>query len=158
MAKNADNVLCVDSSSAALSRVKENAELNGLSFKIGMQEANGFDFLKKEDQCGAHYDCINLDPPPFVRSARDRKAGFRGYKEINLRAMKLLRPKGILITSSCSYHFSEEDFDAMLADAARDAKVTAQVLYRRGAAPDHPTIVGFPESNYLKCRILHISV
>jgi len=158
MAKNANSILCIDSSEAALAKVCENAKLNGLESKIKTKEANGFDFLKEEDARGAHYDCINLDPPPFVRSARDRASGFRGYKEINLRAMKLLRPKGILITSSCSHHFSDEDFDAMIADAAKDAKVTAQVLYRHGAAPDHPILVGFPESHYLKYRIINITV
>lgn len=156
MAKKAECVLCVDSSADALSMVHENAKLNGFENKIKVCEANGFDFLKEQDSGGTHYDLINLDPPPFVKSARDREAGYRGYKEINLRAMKLLRPQGILITSSCSHHFTDEDFDAMLADAASDAGITAQVLYRTGAAPDHPILIGFPESHYLKCRILNI--
>lgn len=157
MTKNAESVLCVDSSGPALENAKENAKQNNLLDKIRFCEANCFDFLKKEDSKGTHYDCINLDPPPFVKSARDCESGYRGYKEINLRAMKLLRPEGILITSSCSHHFSDEDFDAVLADAANDASVTAQVLYRTGAAPDHPVLAGFPESHYLKCRILKIA-
>jgi len=158
MARNAVNIRCVDSSGPALVNLGENGTLNNCEDKIETVEANCFDFLKEEDRRGARYDCINLDPPPFVKSARDKASGYRGYKEINLRAMKLLRPKGILITSSCSHHFSEDDFDAMIADAAQDAKVKAQIIHRRNAAPDHPILVGFPESNYLKCRILHISI
>jgi len=158
MAGNAESVLCVDSSKAALENAKENAKLNGLENKISVLEANCFDFLKEEDKRGASYDCINLDPPPFVKSQKDRESGYRGYKEINLRAMKLLRAGGMLITSSCSYHFLEEEFDRMICDAANDAHVTAQILYRTNAAPDHPALAGFPESNYLKCRILKISV
>ena len=157
MAKNAESVLCVDSSGPALENASANAKLNGLENKINVHEANCFDFLKEEDGRRARYDCINLDPPPFVRSARDRESGYRGYKEINLRAMKLLRAGGILITSSCSHHFYDGDFDTMLSDSAKDASVTAQVLYRTGAAPDHPALAGFPESNYLKCRILKIT-
>ncbi len=157
MAKNAGSILCVDSSASALTAVRENAKLNGIENKVKVCEANGFDFLKEQDSGGTHYDLINLDPPPFVKSARDRESGYRGYKEINLRAMKLLRPEGILITASCSHHFLEGDFDSMLADAANDAGVTAQVLYRTGAAPDHPILAGFPESHYLKCRFIKIS-
>jgi len=158
MAKNAGSVLCIDSSADAIAMVHENAKLNGFENKIKVCEANGFDFLKEQDSGGTHYDLINLDPPPFVKSARDRESGYRGYKEINLRAMKLLRPEGTLVTSSCSHHFLEEDFDSMLADAANDAGVTAQVLYRTGAAPDHPVLAAFPESHYLKCRVIRISV
>jgi 23S rRNA (cytosine1962-C5)-methyltransferase len=157
MATNADSVLCIDSSAAALSMVLENARSNGIENKIKTCEANGFDFLKEQDSRGTHYDMINLDPPPFVKSARDRESGYRGYKEINLRAMKMLKPEGMLITSSCSHHFSDEEFDTMIADAASDARVTAQILYRTGAAPDHPVLAGFPESHYLKCRFVKIT-
>lgn len=157
MAKNADSVLCVDSSANALSMVQENAKINGYENKITTIEANGFDLLKGEEKKGTRYDCINLDPPPFVKSAKDRESGRRGYKEINLRAMRMLKRGGLLITASCSHHFSDDDLDAVLGDAASDAGVTAQVLYRTGAAPDHPILAAFPESHYLKCRFLKIS-
>lgn len=157
MAKRADSVLCVDSSAPALENAAANAKLNGLEKKMSVHEANCFDFLKEEDGRGARYDCINLDPPPFVKNARDRESGYRGYKEINLRAMKMLRAGGILITSSCSHHFSDADFDMMLADAATDAGVSARILFSRGAGPDHPVLATFPESHYLKCRFLIIA-
>ncbi len=158
MSYNAKSVLCVDSSAQAVSNAQKNIEINGLKGKVKVLEANVFDFLKAEDQKGAVYDCINLDPPPFVKSIRNRESGFRGYKEINLRAMKILRRRGgLLFTSSCSYNFSEDDFDVMLANAALDAKVNAKILYRRNAAADHPNLTTFPESNYLKFRVLYIS-
>jgi 23S rRNA (cytosine1962-C5)-methyltransferase len=157
MSQNAGKVLCVESSAQALLNAQRNIEENGVKEKVRTLEANCFDFLKQEDLKKARYDCINLDPPPFVKSSRDRVSGFRGYKEINLRAMKMLRPKGLLFTSSCSYNFSDDDFDFMLASAASDAGVRAQVMYKRNAAADHPNLISFPESNYLKFRVLYIT-
>ncbi|MDO8526414.1 MAG: class I SAM-dependent rRNA methyltransferase [Deltaproteobacteria bacterium] len=157
MAKKAESVLCVESSQKACDRILENAKRNGLENKIAVEETDAFDFLKKTDQSGQHFDTVNLDPPAFVKTASEIEQGFRGYKEINLRAMKLLKPKGILITSSCSYHFSGEDFEEMLSAAAEDAKTNLEVLSQTGAAIDHPTLSAFPEGNYLKCYFLKVT-
>lgn len=151
MAKKADSVLCVESSKKAAARILENAKRNGLESKISVEVPDAFDFLKNADQKRQHFDTVNLDPPAFVKNTCERLQGFRGYKEINLRAMKLLKPKGLLISSSCSYHFSGEEFEEMLGLAAQDANVDLEVIAQTGAAPDHPTLSTFPEGNYLKC-------
>lgn len=156
MAKNADSVLCVESSKQACAKILENATLNGLESKIQIETADAFDFLKNADRGGRHFDTVNLDPPAFIKAACERLQGFRGYKEINLRAMKLLKPKGTLITSSCSYHFSKPEFERMLEEAAYDAKVDLNLIAAAGGAPDHPTLPKFPEGEYLKCYLLEI--
>ena len=152
----ATEVIGLDSSEKAIALATENAALNGLS--VQFKKADVFDELRVLEKQRERFGCIVLDPPAFVKSRAKVREGLKGYKEINLRAMKLLRPEGILITSSCSHHFSDVAFDAVLADAANDASVTAQVLYRTGAAPDHAVLAGFPESHYLKCRIIKITV
>jgi 23S rRNA (cytosine1962-C5)-methyltransferase len=149
----AETVTAVDSSGAALERARAHAEANGIG-NVTFVEANAFDFLKQEDREGRAYDVIVLDPPAFAKNKRELEAALRGYKEINLRAMKLLSPGGTLITCSCSYHLTEEGMDGMLAQAAVDVNRVFRVRERRLQPPDHPVRVGFPESLYLKCQVL----
>jgi len=99
---------------------------------------------------------VVLDPPAFVKGKEALEGALRGYKDINLLAMKLLVPSGILVTCSCSYHFSEELFLEVLQEASQDAGRRLQILERRGQAQDHPVLVGYPESRYLKCFILRV--
>lgn len=156
MARKAEQVFCLESSKPAAERLLENAKRNGLEKKIAVEVGDAFDFLKNADRAGKHVDTVNLDPPGFIKSSQDRTEGFGAYKEINLRAMKLLRPKGLLITSSCSYHFSFPDFKKMLDAAAQDAGVIFAETQIGHIAPDHPTHPHFPEGNYLKCAFLNI--
>src|SRR5262249_45995423 len=114
------------------------------------------DFLRQRFSEGARYDTIILDPPAFAKNRESVEGALRGYKEINNRAMRLLRPGGILITCSCSHHVSEAMFAEMLAEAANDAGVWLRVLERRIQAADHPVLLSVPETLYLKCFILEI--
>jgi 23S rRNA (cytosine1962-C5)-methyltransferase len=152
-ARNADRVLAVDSSRTALERAGENAARNGLD-NVEVLEANAFDALRAFGREGRRFDTILLDPPAFARSRRDVDAARRGYREINLRAMRLLGDDGILVTSSCSYNLGEPAFTDVLAEAAADAGRSFVVLERRTQAPCHPIRLGFPESQYLKCLVL----
>ncbi len=148
-----ESVLAVDISDASLDQARRNAEFNGRS-NMEFRSANVFDLLRELEKAGENFDIISLDPPAFAKNRAALKGAISGYKEINLRAMKLLRPDGILITSSCSYHMSEELFAGVILDAANDAHRHVQVLERRGQAPDHPVLAGMPETHYLKCFIL----
>lgn len=152
-AAGAETVTAVDASGPALERARAHAETNGVR-NVTFVEANAFDFLKQEDRKGASYDMIVLDPPAFAKNKRELEPALRGYKEINLRAMKLLSPGGVLFTCSCSYHLTEPLMDGMLAQAAGDARREFRVRERRLQPPDHPVRVGFPESLYLKCQVL----
>jgi 23S rRNA (cytosine1962-C5)-methyltransferase len=152
----AGEVIALDSSGPALARGRRAAEANGLD-NIDFRQANAFHFLKELDQAGERFDSVILDPPAFARSRADLSAGERAYKEINLRAMRLLQPGGILITSSCSYNLGEGTFLEILGAAAADARRTAQLLERRTQAGDHPVRLGFPESLYLKCLMLSVT-
>lgn len=145
-------VQAVDSSRPALEAAERNGERNGFP-AIDWVEANAFDLLRDYDQRGERFDCIVLDPPAFAKSRAALKTAAAGYKEINLRALKLLAPGGLLVTCSCSHHLSEAHLLEILADAARDARREVRVLERRGQAPDHPVVLGFPESAYLKCVV-----
>lgn len=153
-AAGAASVICLDSSAPALATARRNAELNGLAGKVETVEANAFDFLHEKDAAGERFGAISLDPPAFAKSRSAREAAYRGYKEINLRAMRLLEPGGVLATFSCSYHFPRADFEAMLEDAAADSGRTLRLLEWRGQPADHPVLLGYPESSYLKCAIL----
>jgi 23S rRNA (cytosine1962-C5)-methyltransferase len=117
---------------------------------------NAFDYLKECDGKKRRFDGICLDPPAFVKGRADLQQAARGYKEINLRAMRLLRPGGILVTSSCSQNLHAEEFEQILLDAARDTRRQVQVLTRLGQPADHPSLLAMPETNYLKCHILRI--
>ncbi|MGE5599232.1 MAG: class I SAM-dependent methyltransferase, partial [Bacteroidota bacterium] len=116
--------------------------------------ANVFDFLRAADEAGERYDLVILDPPAFVKNKSRVDQALRGYKEINLRACKLLSPGGILVTCSCSYHIAPALFEEIVREAAGDAGRSLRLLARGGQAPDHPILLGVPETEYLKCLIL----
>jgi 23S rRNA (cytosine1962-C5)-methyltransferase len=153
------HVAGVDSSRPALEVADQNAKLNRRNDQPEIEwiDANAFDLLKDYASSGQRYDTIVLDPPAFAKSKRDLDAALRGYKELNLRALKMLRPGGVLVTCSCSYHVSQADFLQMLADAARDARRTLRLAELRGQAKDHPILLNVPETAYLKCIIVTVS-
>ena len=155
LAPRSSQVTGVDSSRPALEVADRNAALNGR--EIDWIEANAFDLLKDYAASGHFYDTIVLDPPAFAKTKRDLDSALRGYKELNLRALKMLRPGGILVTCSCSYHVSESSFLEMLASAALDAHRNLRLLEVRAQAKDHPILLNIPETAYLKCVIAHIS-
>jgi 23S rRNA (cytosine1962-C5)-methyltransferase len=155
LAKKATKVTAVDSSRPALEVADKNALLN--QSDIEWIEANAFDLLKDYSQAGRQYNTIVLDPPAFAKSRKNLETALRGYKELNLRALKMLRPGGTLVTCSCSYHVSESEFVEVVADAARDAHRTLRLVEKRGAAKDHPVLVGVGETSYLKCLIAHVN-
>jgi 23S rRNA (cytosine1962-C5)-methyltransferase len=160
LAARCSHVAGVDSSRPALEVADRNAALNRGEQKqpeIEWIEANAFDLLKDYSASGQRYDTVVLDPPAFAKSKRDLDAALRGYKELNLRALKMLRSGGILISCSCSYHVSQADFLEMLAGAARDAHRTLRLAEVRGQAKDHPILLNVPETAYLKCVIAIIS-
>jgi 23S rRNA (cytosine1962-C5)-methyltransferase len=160
LASRCSHVTGVDSSRPALEVADQNAALNQAQFRdkeIEWVEANAFDLLKDYSTSGQRYDTIVLDPPAFAKSKRDLDAALRGYKELNLRALKMLRPGGILVTCSCSYHVSQPEFLEMLAAAARDAHRTLRLLELRGQSKDHPILLNVPETAYLKCIIAHVT-
>jgi len=146
-------VTAIDQSAAALERCRANAERAGLS-NLEYAQANVFDLLPELAAAGRAFDLIVLDPPAFASSSKTLASGQRAYKEINLRALKLLRPGGILVTCSCSGRLSGAAFEETLAEAAADASRPVQLLERRGAGPDHPVLLSVPETEYLKCRVL----
>jgi 23S rRNA (cytosine1962-C5)-methyltransferase len=154
-ARKCDRVTAVDISRDSLEQARRNAELNGIA-NLTLHEANVFDYLRELERAGEKFDTVCLDPPAFAKNRGAVPGAKAGYKEINLRAMKLLHPEGILVTSSCSYHLSESDFAEVIADAARDAHRYVQVLEKRGQAQDHPVLATVPETAYLKCFIIRV--
>jgi len=144
----------IDISAEAVAGATENAKLNDLADRCSFRRGNAFDELRRLEEGGRHFDLIILDPPAFTKSKEAVAGALRGYKEINLRAMKLLAPGGILATSSCSYHLGEETFLRMLEDAAADARVRCRILAVRGQSGDHPALLGVRETKYLKCVFL----
>ena len=156
-ARRAETVEAVDASAPALGAARANAELNGL-VNITFTMANAFDLLRERSDGGEEYNTVILDPPAFAKTKRDLPRARRAYKEINLRAMKLLVPGGILITCSCSYHLSREAFEDTLRSAAADVGRTVRVREWRGQARDHPEILTIPETRYLKCAVLERGV
>jgi len=145
-------VIAIDISDQAIEAAKQNAELNHIQ-NVKFQVANVFDALRDLEVRGERYDTIVLDPPAFAKNRASLKAAIRGYKEINLRALKLLNQGGVLITCTCSYHVSEDLFVEILADAALDARRRLQIMEKRMQASDHPVLLGVPETYYLKCVI-----
>jgi 23S rRNA (cytosine1962-C5)-methyltransferase len=159
LARVCDSVTAVDSSRAALEIAEQNERLNRAQHRSGeieWIEANAFDLLKDYAASGREYDTIVLDPPAFAKTKRALPTALRGYKELNLRALKMLRPGGILVTCSCSFHVSEAEFLEMLASAAADAGRVVRILEKRGAARDHPVLLNVPETSYLKCLICEV--
>ena len=152
-AQGAQTVEAVDSSGPALEAARANAELNGLE-NITFTRSNAFDLLRERSDAGEGCDTIILDPPAFAKAKRELPKARRAYKEINLRAMKLLNPGGILLTCSCSYHFSRELMEETLRSAAADAGKAMRVREWRRQARDHPELLTVPETSYLKCAVL----
>lgn len=148
-------VTAVEGSESASALLREGAARNGLG-NISVETTNVFDFLKAQSMTSTRYDTIVLDPPSFAKNKGSIESALRGYKEINLRAMQLLRPGGHLISASCSFHIDEQRFEAMLHDAACDAKRSVQIIERRGASRDHPVLLGVRETHYLKCFFLRV--
>lgn len=153
LARRADQVRAVDVSAAALARVEENAARNGLS-NIEPVEADAFEFLREEERAGARYDTIVLDPPAFAKNRASLAGAIRGYRDINLRAMRLLAPGGLLYTASCSYHLSKPDFLAMLREAAAHSGRRMILRTLTGQPMDHPEVLTIPETGYLKGALL----
>ena len=147
-------VIGIDSSEKAIASATENAEINGLS--VQFKKADVFDELRILEKKRERFGCIVLDPPAFVKSRAKVREALKGYKEINLRAMKLLEPGGTLVTCSCSHHIDQELFREMLIDAAYSAGRQAKLLEMRSQARDHPVLLAARETQYLKCAILII--
>lgn len=159
LAPHCSSVIGVDSSRPALEIADQNAALN--LHKTGREiewiEANAFDLLRDYADSKRQFDGIVLDPPAFAKSKRTLDTAMRGYKELNLRALKMLRPGGTLVTCSCSYHVNSQAFLDVVSQAARDAHKTLRLLENRAQAKDHPIITGIPETAYLKCLIFNVS-
>jgi len=161
LAPRCSQVTGVDSSRPALEVAEQNAGLNQTLLngkEMEWIEANAFDLLKDYAASNQRYDTIILDPPAFAKTKRDLDSALRGYKELNLRALKMLRPGGILVTCSCSYHVGQADFLEMLGSAALDAHRTLRLIEVQGQAKDHPVLLSVPETAYLKCVIAHVSI
>lgn len=154
LASVCEEVIGIDISADAIAAAKHNAQLNELS--VDFREANVFDALRGFETRGDRFDVIVLDPPAFAKNRASLKAAVRGYKEINLRALKLLNPNGVLITCTCSYHVSEDLFLEIVDQAANDAHRRVQVIEKRMQASDHPVLLGMPETYYLKCAICRV--
>jgi 23S rRNA (cytosine1962-C5)-methyltransferase len=158
LARVCKRVTALDISREALEMAEQNEKLNAGSNQNEIEwiEANAFDLLKDYAAAGRQYDVIVLDPPAFAKSKRNLPAAMRGYKELNLRALRMLRPGGILVTCSCSFAVSEEDFLQTLSEAAQDTHRMVRVLERRNQSKDHPFLLGVPESAYLKCIVANV--
>jgi 23S rRNA (cytosine1962-C5)-methyltransferase len=155
LAQSCSKVTGVDSSRPALEMADRNAALNGRDME--WIEANAFDLLRDYADAGRRYDTIVLDPPAFAKSKSNLETALRGYKELNLRALKMLRPGGILITCCCSYHVSSAQYLDVVRDSARDVHRNLRIVENRGQAKDHPTLLNVPETAYLKCVIAYVS-
>jgi 23S rRNA (cytosine1962-C5)-methyltransferase len=145
----------IDMAPAAIEAARRNQELNSIS-NVHFREGNTFDLLKEYDEAGRRFQMVVLDPPAFAKNRDSIPAARRGYKEINLRALKLLKPGGFLVTCSCSYHITEALFLQILAEAANDARKNIVVVERRTQAQDHPILLTMPETHYLKCLIVKV--
>lgn len=163
LAQVTKHVTGIDASRASLEVAERNLAANrAQSAKakkwadVDWIEADAFEILRDWSQSGETFDAIVLDPPAFAKSKRAVEGALRGYKELNLRALKMLRPGGLLVTCSCSHHVSGADLEGAVAAAAADAQRRVRLLERRGAAPDHPVVLNLPETEYLKCLVLEV--
>lgn len=152
----AREVTSVDISPEAIDMVNHNIELNNAGNVMKAVCADVFDLLKQYESEGRKFDVIILDPPAFTKSAKMIEKAYGGYKEINLRALRLLNEGGILVTCSCSYFMETHMFCDMLMHAAMDSHKRIQILEKRGAGPDHPVLLGYPKSEYLKCVVCRV--
>ena len=152
LGRRCEETIAIDISGDAVARVRQNAARNGVA--VDARVGNVFDELRAMDRVGERFDRIVLDPPAFAKNKAAVAAARGGYKEINLRALKLLNPGGILVTCSCSYHVSEAELAEIVYDAAVDAQTHVTVVEKRMQGRDHPVMLGLPETYYLKCFIL----
>jgi 23S rRNA (cytosine1962-C5)-methyltransferase len=155
LARKATHVTALDSSAAALVRAAENASRNSLD-NISFVEANAFDYLREKEREGATFDTIVLDPPAFAKTRAALPGAMRGYKDINLRAMRLLAPGGLLYTASCSFHLTKPLFQEMLQDAAADSGRRIAIRALTGQPLDHPEVLTIPETGYIKGALLEM--
>jgi 23S rRNA (cytosine1962-C5)-methyltransferase len=155
VADRCNRVEAIDMAPTAIEAARRNQQLNSIS-NIHLREGNTFDILKEYDEAGRRFQAVILDPPAFAKNRDSIAAAHRGYKEINLRALKILEPGGFLITCSCSYHITEALFLQIIAEAANDAHKAVAVVERRTQAQDHPILLTMPETHYLKCLIIRV--
>ena len=153
LAPRCSDVLALDASADAVARITQNAALNGLT-NVTARDANVFDELRHFEQSGDRFDTIVLDPPAFAKNKAAIEKALAGYKDINLRALRILQPGGVLVTCSCSYNVDEPMFLQVLAGAAADARAHVTILEKRMQGRDHPVLLTVPETYYLKCVIL----
>jgi len=153
LASSCDEVTAIDISADAVARIAANAARNRLP-QIQVREANVFDELRRLEREAGRFDTIVLDPPAFAKNKASVPKALSGYRDINLRALRLLKPGGFLVTCSCSYNVDEATFGQVIREAATDALVHVDVVEKRMQARDHPVLLGVPESYYLKCFIL----
>ena len=156
LARTCDRVTALDISREMLEVAEQNEKLNASANRQQIEwiEANAFDLLKDYAAAGCQYDLIVLDPPAFAKSKKHLESAMRGYKELNLRALRMLKPGGVLVTCTCSSAVSEEAFWAMLTEAAQDAHRSVKLVEKHTQAKDHPILLGVPETYYLKCFVL----
>lgn len=154
-ARRAREVLAVDDSRRAVEELQANAERNQLG-NVTVLKANAFQLLRSLAEDGEQFDVVVLDPPAFAKNRREQQNALRGYREINVRALRLLKPGGLLVSSSCSYQVDEPMFEGVLRQAGADARRDVTVLERGGQDLDHPVLLGLPESRYLKCYTLRV--
>lgn len=152
----AASVLGLDISEKAIEQCRANAVLNGLEGKCSFEKADVMQVLKQKAEAGERYDLVVLDPPAFAKNKKSIEPALKGYKEINLRAMQVLEPGGVLVSCSCSHHIEDEPFRVMLVDAARDARRTLVLYEFRHQAKDHPVLLAMKETQYLKCAIIRV--
>lgn len=158
LARACQRVTGVDASRASLEVAEKNLELNreNLRADVDWMEADAFELLREWSDAGEQFDTVVLDPPAFAKTRRAVEGALRGYKELNLRALKMVRAGGLLVTCSCSHHVRWADLEGAVAAAAADAHRRVRLLERRGAALDHPVILNLPETEYLKCLVLEV--
>lgn len=154
--QGATSVLGIDVSRDALSLARRHAEMNGVATTCEYREADAFEDLRAQERSGHRYDAVILDPPAFARSRHAVPHALAGYKDINLQALRLIRPEGFLATCSCSHHVSEQSLWKTILDAAKDAKRQLRLIERRSQARDHPVLAAMPETHYLKCLIFQV--
>jgi 23S rRNA (cytosine1962-C5)-methyltransferase len=156
LARRAEHVTAVEMQGPAAALLRENVARNGAG-NVEVLEQNAFDYLRDASEREPGFDLVVLDPPAFAKNKGALPAARRGYKEINLRALQILKPGGVLVTASCSYHMAEAELEEVLLDAANDAGRRVQLLERRGAGRDHPVLLGVPETRYLKAFFVRVA-